>query len=92
MIIAEWEGATIVVSEVGDPAPTVSDPTVQRVVESMLEEPALAAAAFTLEDGTLVDDQIRLQPGQPGHVRAALRRLAGITIIGDDGLDLEDPA
>lgn len=90
MIIAEWEGATIVVSEVGEPEPTVSDPVVLRVVERMLEAPAPVQTAEHLEDGTIVEQTIPLKPGQPGHVRAALRRLAGIEILADDGADLED--
>jgi hypothetical protein len=88
MIVAVWEGASILID--GDRV-IANDETVQKVVESLLAEPALKASSVVLEDGGIVEDQITVKPGQPGHARAALSRLAGIRFEIDDGDDIEAP-
>jgi hypothetical protein len=86
MLIAEWEGASIVVDQEQASSP---DPATQRVLDGLLSRPADKAAGFELEDGTMEDGAVTLKPGQPGHARAAVRQLRGLVIVVDDGDDIE---
>lgn len=88
MIIAEWEGAEIVVD--GDRV-TATDGTVQRVLDGLMAGPAFVASSEQGEHGLIIEQRIRLQPGDRGHARAVLRGLAGIRFLVDDGDDLDAP-
>lgn len=85
MIVAGWQGGSIIVDREELVAAT---PDVRAIAEGILHEPAPAPAGFVVET-TITDATIMLQPGQAGHARAALRRLAGISFVWDDGSDLE---
>jgi hypothetical protein len=88
MIVAEWEGASIIADGESVTSP---DPTVQRILDGLLKGDVMTPASIDDEQGTITETFIRLKPGQPGHARAVLHTLKGIVFIVDDGADIPDP-
>lgn len=79
MILIDWrDGAVLIVDgEVANPEPSAA-------VQRALRRPATVQRSVELPDGGTEEILVRLKPGEPGHVKAAMMALPGARLMLDD--------
>lgn len=87
-MIVEWQNGSIAIDD--EQIVAASDDATRAVFEGVLREPADMLTGELDDAGTITEGTVRLRPGEPGHARAAVHRLAGARIVTDDGADLTE--
>lgn len=80
MIVVQWARGVVAI----DGGISAMPPDTQGAVERVLSRPARVQRSAELPEGGIEDQLVLVDPGEPGHARAALLTLPDARVVVED--------